>query len=167
MTQHLVQLEETLAAEFQATREFAALTERERRALQQDDLSALSEIAHQKEQQLAKLDTLEKQHESAAASWAAATIPGTELASLEAVLPYLDPVSRRRLRTLRDGIVANLDRARALNWGNRALLQNALARNAALREFLVQMAAGPPTYTVPGQPAPSGVQSNYLVDWSG
>ena len=167
MSSHLVQLEEALVAEFQAVREYAALTERERETLRQDDLTALTQIVQQKEQQLTKMDTLERQRESVAAAWAAATMPGSDLNNLESVLTYLDPASRQRLRTLRDGILANLDRANALNYGNRALLQNALARNAALRDFLLQMTAGPSTYTSPGQPVPQGAQDSYLVDWRG
>ncbi len=163
----LVQLEDALVAEFQAVREYAALTERERESLRQDDLTALTQIVQQKEQQLTKMDGLERQRETIAAAWAAATMPGSELNSLESVLTYLDPPSRQRLRTLRDGIMANLDRAHALNYGNRALLQSALARNAALREFLLEMTTGPSTYTSPGQPAAQGTQGSYLVDWRG
>ena len=167
MNSQLNQLEEALVAEFQAVREYATLTERERESLRQDDLTALTHIVQQKEQQLTKMDGLERQRESVAAAWAAATMPGSELNSLESVLTHLDPASRKRLRTLRDGIMAHLDRANALNYGNRALLQSALARNAALREFLLEMTAGPSTYTSPGQPVAQGVQDSYLVDWRG
>ena len=55
----LAALEEALTAELRATQVIAALADRERSALQEDDLAALADMVREKESQLAELATLE------------------------------------------------------------------------------------------------------------
>ncbi len=162
----LAALEEALTAELRATQIVAALADRERSALQEDDLAALADIVREKESQLSELATLETLREAAACAWAAEHNISAGGLTFEQILRYMDRNTARELSALRDGVQAHLEYARSLNMGNRALLQAALDRNATLRDFLVGLASGDngSCYTSAGSRHAS---YKSLMEWSG
>ncbi|MBI3244796.1 MAG: flagellar export chaperone FlgN [Chloroflexi bacterium] len=134
-------LEEALTAELRATQVIAALADRERSALQDDDLAALADVIREKEEQLADLAALENARDEAASAWAAEHNLASDHISFDEILRHMDRQTARELSTLRDGIKAHLEYARSLNMGNRALLQAALDRHETLRDFLLGLAS--------------------------
>lgn len=159
-------LEDALAAELRVTQSIASLTELEREALRGNDMSRLAEVVQWKEAKLAELTRLEAERDEAARRWSREASPdaGADL-SFDQMLRHVDRSTARELDTLRRGIEAHMEHARSLGAGNRALVQAALDRNAALRDYLVTTAAGDQVY------GPGGgrrvANFNALLDWNG
>lgn len=169
MTDHaLSALEEVLTAQLRITQSIADLTERERLALQSNDLAALVEVVHNRTAHLAELGRLEADRQAATAAWSQAIQPDATDGDLsfDRLLAHSDGETARKLRTLRDGITAYLERARSLSAGNRALVQVALDRNEALRSFLVRLASGGEGYGL-AETGRLAHPANHLMDWSG
>ncbi|MBM4423048.1 MAG: flagellar protein FlgN [Chloroflexi bacterium] len=166
-TPFLSTIEETLFAELRILQTLVSLTEKERAALQADDVDWLATVLEQKDIQMNDLNRLETARELAIGDWARAE--GLEVEpplTLDLALAQLDRASARRLRSVRDGILAHLDRVRSLGVANRLLVNTALERNAAVRAFLVHMVSGGDTYGPAGIVHPHGPVSN-LMEWSG
>ncbi len=166
MTHSFIRLEEALTAELRLTQAIAALAGRERAALENDDLSTLADVVRQKESHLAELVDMESARNQAAEDWALENNVPTGAVTFENIMDSMDRALARELGVLRDGIRAHLDYARSLNTGNRALLQAALDRNAALRNFLLGMTSDGDGYTASGAHHTPVATSN-LMEWSG
>lgn len=160
-------IENTLAAELRVTQTIASLTESERVALQKNDLNALAELANKKEAQMGELARIEQTRSEAVASYTSENqIADATTALRDETLARLDRTAAQRIKVLRDGVQAYVERTRSLNTGNHALLQVALDRNAALRDFLLQLVSAHDTYGPRGDNyAPSRV--NHYMDWAG
>ncbi len=166
MTHSFTRLEEALTAELRLTQAIAALAGRERAALEDDNLTTLADVVREKESRLAELVEMEAARNLAVEEWARENDFPTGAATFEHIIDTMDRAPARELGALRDGIRAHLDYARSLNTGNRALLQAALDRNAALRSFLLGMTSGGDGYTASGAHR-TPAANNYLMEWSG
>jgi flagellar biosynthesis/type III secretory pathway chaperone len=159
--------EELLAAELRTAETIALLTERERIALQANDSALLAEIINEKEGQMAEWQSLETERQAVTAALVAHTSDDPNpLPAFNALLAKVGQTAGARLKVLADGIAAQLRRTRALNAGNRALLQVALDRNAAVRDFLIGIMTINNSYDLSGDTAPL-IQADHFVDWSG
>lgn len=166
MTHSFTRLEEALTAELRLTQAIAALAGRERAALEDDNLTTLADVVREKESRLAELVEMETARNLAAEEWARENNIPTGTATFEQIIGHMDRLPARELGALRDGIRAHLDYARSMNVANRALLQAALDRNAALRGFLLGMTSGGDGYTASGAHRTLAA-NNYLMEWSG
>jgi flagellar biosynthesis/type III secretory pathway chaperone len=160
-------IENTLAAELRVTQTIASLTENERVALQKNDLNALAELASKKEAQMGELVQIEQTRSEAVAAYTSEhKLADAAVALRDEMLTRIDRTAAQRIKVLRDGVQAYVERTRSLNTGNRALLQVALDRNAALREFLLQLVSAHDTYGPRGDNSvPNRV--NHFMDWAG
>jgi flagellar biosynthesis/type III secretory pathway chaperone len=166
MTPAITRLEEALTAELRLTQAIAALAGRERAALEDDDLTMLADVVREKASHLAELAEMESARNQAAEAWAFENNIPTGPATFEQIIGHMDRASARELGALRDGIRAHLDYARSMNIANRALLEAALDRNAALRNFLLGTTMGGDGYTASGTHHASAV-GNHFMEWSG
>lgn len=160
-------IETTLAAELRVTQTIASLTENERVALQKNDLNTLAELANKKDAQMGELVQIEQTRNEAAMTYANENKMADAATALrDDTLTRIDRIAAQRIKVLRDGVQAYVERTKSLNTGNRALLQVALDRNAALREFLLQLVSAHDTYGPRGDNAvPNRV--NHFMDWAG
>lgn len=160
-------IETTLAAELRLTQTIASLTENERVALQKNDLNTLAELVNKKEAQMGELVQIEHTRNEAAMAYASENKMADAATALhDDTLTRIDRNAAQRIKVLRDGVQAYVERTRSLNTGNRALLQVALDRNAALRDFLLQLVSAHDTYGPRGDNAtPNHV--NHFMDWAG
>lgn len=165
MTDSVARLEETLTAQLRVTQAIASLAERERGALEEDDLAALAGIVREKESCVAELAVMEAACNMAAVEWAREQNLAGESTSFDQIVHHMDRGTARQLKALRDGMRAHLDYARSLGAGNRALLHAALDRNAALCSFLLGLTSGGSGYTASG--ARHSHAANHLMEWSG
>ncbi|RLT53541.1 MAG: hypothetical protein DWI68_00090 [Chloroflexi bacterium] len=161
------QLEAGLAAELAALENFVDLTIQERQVLRREDPVELDRIVRGKARQLADISLIEAQQRERLEQWHPEGAPAGGLRQVSDWLPFLDEQSSTRVGGLRDAIMRHLERVREINFGNRALIEDALQRNTALHDFIARLVANPPTYSAPGLPPALASQSAHLVDLSG
>jgi flagellar biosynthesis/type III secretory pathway chaperone len=165
----LTTLEDVLVNEFRAYQTLVRLTKEERRVLSTADLPALEKLVGQKEALLAELSRLDTARGAAIQDWVHLTSAGDSskhapgangraLTLLE-ILPGIEPATAKRMKRLREGILALVHQLRDLSEGNRALVSVALERLEAVRNFLVSLAEPPAYYQPQGTPQPVAAEA--------
>ena len=155
----LAVLEDTLVAEFRGYESLVALTKDERRLLPDGDVKALLALIGQKEHLLDEIDHLERKRQAIIADWARLEGHLEPPANLLSMLSDLDPAVARRLDHLRDGILVLIEQQRDLARVNRLLVNAALSKIQAVRDFLINLCDTPRGYQPAGAtlPAPSRI----------
>jgi flagellar biosynthesis/type III secretory pathway chaperone len=183
----LVVLEDVLVNEFRAYQTLVRLTKEERRVLSLADLNALVNLVAQKETLLGELGRLDAARCAAIEEWARLTAEDGHAASgvrsngrpapqalrpygagvtLGEILPQIDPPTAGRLKRLREGILALVEQLTDLSQGNRALVNLALERLEAVRDFLISLAQPPAYYQPAGARAVPAEAALALEQWA-
>lgn len=162
MTAISVLVEQALLKELRLSQMLPFLIEREREALQDNNIRALAEVASEKEDRLNQLSQALAESEAIISAWGRELHITNGEATLEVVLTKVDHATSKHLSVLRAGARACLDEARMMSLGNQALLKMALDRNSALRDFLARSLAPLPSYDLRGLHS----ASTHLMEWN-
>jgi flagellar biosynthesis/type III secretory pathway chaperone len=155
-----------LDGEVEACRELVALTQRERLALQADNLDDLAAATQHKEALARSLARWEQVRERIVRRLLEELrLPAG--ASLSEIIAQTDGAIAHKLVTLRQELAGLMEQLLTLNHGNRLLIQAELARVEATFEYLARVAAPPDGhYTANGNrrsPAAAGQALNWQV----
>ncbi|MEK7441874.1 MAG: flagellar export chaperone FlgN [Chloroflexota bacterium] len=164
MTATCTLVEQSLLAELRLTQTLTFLVEREREALQADEVETLATIVIEKEECLNQLVHALAESESAISAWGRELHVTNDDATLEQVLTKVDRSTVIHLRMLRAGARACLDESRITSLGNQALLRVAMERNSALRDFLARSLTPLQSYDLRGL---RSANDTHLMEWNG
>lgn len=164
MTATSTLVEQSLLAELRLTQTLSFLIEREREALQGDDIESLAKLVIEKEECLSGLVHALAESEAVISVWGRELHVTNDEATLEQVLTKVDRSTGIHLSMLRAGARACLDESRITNLGNQALLRVAMERNSALRDFLARSLAPMQSYDLRGLRSAS---DTHLMEWNG
>ncbi|MBI5715439.1 MAG: flagellar export chaperone FlgN [Chloroflexi bacterium] len=164
MTATGVLVEQSLLAELRLTQTLTFLVERERDALQADDVESLAKTVVEKEECLRGLAHALVESEAVISAWGRELQLTNDDSTLEQVLTKVDRPTAIHLSMLRAGARACMDESRITSLGNQALLRVAMERNSALRDFLARSLTPLQSYDLRGLRSANDV---HLMDWNG
>lgn len=154
-------LEDLLVQEFRTCQSLHQLTKEERRALSQNDLSALEVILEQKEVVLDELGQLEDRRRMVAQNLGDQVGLKHTNPTITAICQALNNEMGRRIRHIKDGISALAEEIKIMTSGNHALAMIALERVDALQTILIDSFRPSLTYERPS----AKVSTNLDVVW--
>lgn len=163
---HVDALHKALLAEAEAYKKLIALVEREKPALQRENLAGLAELIRDKEALMEEIVQRERAREQLVARLAKAlALP--ETISLSDLITHFDELTAQKLSALRQGFIDLVEQLLILNHGNRLLMQSGLDRVEATFDYLAAVVAPPDgNYTARGANRPQKqLTAGQMLNW--